>query len=313
MALKKHEVILNDVVSSIEKHLARFSGSLSSVEKAIYARIVELSSKLEVRNGQITQSVQNIRLLKDLSNDIGRMILSPTYLDSVEEFTKAFTIVESLQNSYFSALAADFKPKKLLSALKTDAVNYTVSQLTEQGVSTLVASEAEAILRQNISTGGSISDMIDQMKVFIQGGVDAEGNNLPGRLTRYASQITTDSLNQFSANYNEAATADLGWKWRMYTGSLIETSRPWCVYMVKKKYVHESELSTVILDHIDGVQICSSEIPCNKKTGLPKGMIAGTNAGNVGNRRGGWQCGHQFGGVPDAVVPKDLRDKIKAR
>lgn len=308
----KHEKILNSIVEQIEKHLSDFSSGLSLVEKGVYERILELTQKLEVKNGKITQSVQNINLIRDLSSDLQRMILSPTYMGHVEEFSKAFEIVQGLQNSYFSSLSVDFKPKKLLTALKNDAVNYTIDQLTDQGVSSLVASEAEAILRQNITQGGSIGDLIDQMKQFIRGGVDAEGNKIPGRLTRYASQITTDSLNQFSANYNEAATADLGWKWRMYTGSLLETSREWCVYMVKKKYVHQSELQTVIQDHIDGVQICSQLIPCSKKTGLPKGMIAGTNASNVGQRRGGWQCGHQFGGVPDAVVPLNLRNKIKS-
>lgn len=308
----KHEKILNSIVEQIEKHLSDFSSGLSLVEKGVYERILELTQKLEVKNGKITQSVQNINLIRDLSSDLQRMILSHTYMGHVEEFSKAFEIVQGLQNSYFSSLSVDFKPKKLLTALKNDAVNYTIDQLTDQGVSSIVASEAEAILRQNITQGGSIGDLIDQMKQFIRGGVDAEGNKIPGRLTRYASQITTDSLNQFSANYNEAATADLGWKWRMYTGSLLETSREWCVYMVKKKYVHQSELQTVIQDHIDGVQICSQLIPCSKKTGLPKGMIAGTNASNVGQRRGGWQCGHQFGGVPDAVVPLNLRNKIKS-
>ena len=312
MPLPKHEKLLNQIVEQIEQRLNEFSSGIGSVEKSVYDRILALASKLEVKGGKITQSIQNINLIKDLSVELQRMILSPAYMNHVEEFVKAFEIVQSLQNSYFSALTVDFKPKKLLAAVKNDAVNYTIDKLTDQGVSSLVASEAEAILRQNITQGGSISDLIDQMKQFIRGGVDANGNKIPGRLTRYASQITTDSLNQFSANYNEAATADLGWKWRMYTGSLLETSREWCVYMVKKKYVHESELQTVIQDHIDGVQICSQLIPCSKKTGLPKGMIEGTNASNIGQRRGGWQCGHQFGGVPDAVVPQHLRSKFKS-
>ena len=81
--------------------------------------------------------------------------------------------------------------------------------------------------------------------------------------------------------------------------------------MVKKRYVHKSELQTVIDDNIDGVDICSEDIPCNKKTGLPQGMIKGTNASNITQRRGGWQCGHQFGGIPETLVPENIRKKFE--
>jgi hypothetical protein len=272
---------------------------------------VELAKDLKVKNGKLENSVENIRAISKLSSEIEKMILDPKYKANVENFTKAFEIVTELQKSYFSSLSVKVGRQDLLKAIQKDAVGYTVKQLTEQGVARSVSNGIDQILRRNVTSGGSFSSMLDDMKNYIVSGKDENGNPVPGAMRRYARQITTDSLNQYSATYNETVSEDLGFKWRMYTGSLLETSRPWCVHMVGKKYVHQSELQTVISDNIDGVKICSKEIPCSKKTGLPNGMIEGTNASNVAQRRGGWQCGHQFGGVPSAVVPKHLRDQFK--
>jgi len=307
--MASHSKILDDIVKSIDADIASFQGKMPDMEGKIYSKILELAKDLEVKNGRITNSVQNIRAIGKLMQEIQKVMLSPEYVDRVENFTKAFDQVEKLQASYFSALAVDIKPKKLLGAIKMDAIGYTIDQLTEAGISAKVSPGIEQILRNNVTQGGSFSDLMEQMRSYITTTTDADGNKSLGALERHTSQITTDALNQYSASYNETVSSDLGFKWRMYTGSLLETSRPWCVHMIKKKYVHESELETVISDNIDGVQICSGEIPCNKKTGLPSGMMKGTNASNVAQRRGGWQCGHQFGGVPDAVVPKGLRDK----
>lgn len=304
--------ILDKIVKSIQKEVDRFDSGIPSVERRVYERIIELSGKLKTRGGRLENSVENIRAISELSSEIEKLIIDPKYKASVTDFTKAFEVVSQLQQSYFASLSVKVGRKDLLKAIQKDAVGYTVKQLTDQGVAKSVSQGIESILRRNITEGGSLGSMIEQMRAFIVSGVDENGNPIPGAVRRYARQITTDSLNQFSATYNETISEDLGFEWRMYTGSLLETSRPWCVHMVEKKYVHKSELQTVISDNIDGVKICSKDIPCNKKTGLPSGMIEGTNASNVAQRRGGWQCGHQFGGVPSAVVPKELRLKFES-
>lgn len=304
--------ILDDITQAIEREINSFDAKVPAIEKRIYRKVIELLSDLEVKNGKVTNSTANIAKIGKLKTEIQNLILDKNYIKSTKNFLVAFDAIEQLQVSYFASLSVDIGRGKLLSSIKNDSVNYTAKQLTEAGVNEKVMPGIERILRTNILQGGSVADMIEQFREYLTTTVDESGNKSLGALQKHTKQITTDSLNQFSANYNETISQDLGFKWRMYTGSLLETSRPWCVHMVKKKYVHESELNTVITDHIDGVKICSDQIPCSKKTGLPSGMIKDTNASNIANRRGGWQCGHQFGGIPDALVPKNLRDKVAA-
>jgi hypothetical protein len=304
--------ILIDITRAIEREINAFNKTVPAIERQVYQKIIELTKDLEVKNGVIANSTKNLLQIGKLKKEIEKLLLNKSYLKSAKTFLVAFDVVEQLQQSYFSELAVKITPKVLLKSIKTDAVKYTAEQLTSQGVNQKVMPGIEQILNTNIRQGGSVADMVEQFRIHLTTHKDAQGNTVHGALQRHAKQITTDSLNQYSANYNEAITSDQGWKWRMYTGSLLETSREWCIHMVAKKYVHESELNTVINDNIDGVKICSDKIPCTKSTGLPQGMIKGTDASNIAQRRGGWQCGHQFGGVPDAFVPKQLRDKFKS-
>lgn len=304
--MTSQERALNAIIREIEKSVSGFDKSIPSIEKQVYSRLTELVKDLKLQSGRIAMVTENVRLIASIKSEIEKLILSKPYLKSVKEFLSTFDAVTTLQNNYFTTMVDKFSPSRVLNSVKKEAINSTATALTEAGISANVTEGIQNILRRNINEGGQFSQLLDDLKGFIVSSTDN-----PGVLARYANQITTDALNQYSATYNETVSSDLGFKWRMYTGSLLETSRPWCVHMVKKKYVHESELQTVISDHIDGVKICSSEIPCNKKTGLPSGMIKGTDASNVANRRGGWQCGHQFGGVPDAVVPKNIRMKFE--
>lgn len=300
------ERALEKIVSEIEKATTGFSKSIPGIERQVYEKLIDLVRELKTSNGKIQMVSENVRLIAKVKAEIENIILNPRYKSEVKKFLGAFESVTLLQDAYFSTMVDKYSPAKVLGQVKQDAVKQAAIDLTEAGISANVTTGVQNILRRNITEGGSFASLMDDMRGFL---VTTEDS--PGALQRYASTITITSLNTYSATYNETISSDLGFQWRMYTGSLLETSRPWCVHMVKKKYVHVSELQTVISDNIDGVKICSGDIPCNKKTGLPSGMMEGTNASNVTQRRGGWSCGHQFGGVPDAVVPANLRAKIK--
>lgn len=308
--MQLHEKILNDIVKTIESEISRFGGKIPATEKRIFDKVLELTRDLEVKNGKITNSVHNISLIGKILKEVESIVVNKQYVKDVDSVIKVFAEIESLQKNYFSALAVDVGRSPLLSAIKKDSIRFTADKLTEAGIRAEFTEGIKSVLETSIRSGGSYADLTEQLREYVKGGKDADGKPIPGKLQRYTRQTVTDALNNYSASYNETVSADLGWKWRMYTGTLLETSRPWCVNMVKKKYVHQSELNTVLTDNIDGVKICSEDIPCGKKTGLPSGMMKGTNPENVGLRRGGWGCGHQFGVVPDVVVPKNLRDKI---
>lgn len=298
--MTESDKIFNDILSTLDDSVIKFSKALPGLQNDILTEVVSLIRDLEITNGRIDNSVKNLRTIGKIESKLKKIILNPDYKNEVGDFVETFDEVAKLQNKYFASLAEEFKPSALVKEIKNQAIGSTVADLTEAGISSDVIKPIQDILRQNITTGGTVKSFISQMTDFITGteGVD-------GALVKYAGQIVTDSINQYSAQYMSAVSGDLGWKWYMYSGTLLTTSREFCKEMVKKKYVHESEFKTVLNGDINGKQI-----PVSKKSDLPYGLIEGTTPSNFQIYRGGYRCGHQLRPIPDVLVPENLRAMI---
>lgn len=302
------EKILQQIVDDLEKAGLSFDDVLPGLQQDLYDLITDMTRGLDTSDGKIKMTTANLKKIQVVEKAVLKRLLSAKYKNGVKDVALTFAHISALQDQYFKALDKSFKPGLRLEQLRKASMTLTVNSLTDSGITSAVTRGIKDLLTTAIRAGGSIKDLEKQLSTFIKGGKDAKGNPIPSRLQSYVGQITTDGLNQFSANYNALASASLGYEWFMYTGSLLATSRAWCVHMVKKKYIHISEFDTVIFDNVDGVVICGEDIPCYK--GLPKGMIPGTNAGNLKSRRGGYRCGHQLGGIPEELVPALIKAKI---
>ncbi len=293
---------IDNIVKTIQARVDSFNEAVPDVEKRLYNKLLQMLKELKIVNGRVVNGVENIDKISKVIPEIEKIIVDAGYERRVANFSQAFDEVAKLQNNYFSSLNVKFKPKKVLTKLLEVNKTWTINKLTNQGISSDFAPAIQQVLERAMVSGAEYSDLTEMVRSYV-----LSGEAGPGALARYSGQVATDAINFFSANYNETVTADLGLKWRVYTGSLLETSREWCVHMVKKEYVHEAELNDVIFKEIDGVEIGSEELPVNKKTGLPRGMMEGTNADTIKSNRGGHRCGHQWIAVTESMVPLNTR------
>jgi hypothetical protein len=288
---------VDKLISTIDKSISDFNKGIPIVQKAIFDDLQVFIKDLEISGGKITNSVENFNLLRKLKAKIDKIILTDEYKKNVASFAKSFDTISQIHDGYFSAMVGKFTRPKVLKAIREENITNTIKSLTESGISDRVSEGIKNILRTNITSGAKYSDLVDQMRQYMT----TNGSGL-GALEKYASQITTDSINQYSAQYNETISADLGLKWRRYTGSNLETSRELCVHLSKKEFYHVSELPEIIKGKIDG-----ESVAINPKTDLWYGAIPGTNEENFKVRRGGYRCGHQDLGVSEIMVPKFIR------
>lgn len=297
MSLESDFQEINDKINSAIEKLQK---SIPDIQDKSYNKFIEVVKDLKISNGSLDNTADNYRLITKLKNDIRDAILNDEYLKEVADFAKAFKVVADLQNEYFAKIEANYSQSDVNKLVLKNATDNTVTSLTESGIEANIVSKAEQILKDNVSSGSKYTDVLKQMKAFL---TTTEGGE--GALMRYVKQITVDSINQFSRNYNQAASADLDYDWFYYVGSLLDTSREFCIQCVKKKYIHRSEVSTILGGFING-----EHIELNPKTKLPKGLIEGTNTSNFQTLAGGYGCGHQINGISSAFVPKSLRDKF---
>lgn len=290
---------IKQLLDHVEKAIASFQKGVPVIQTGVLDSLQSQLKDLETREGKVLNSVQNLKLIAAIKNKLERLIISEGYKDNVKEFIKAFDTVDLLQNQYFAAFNKKFKPSKTLPIIKSQTIDTTLNGLLGQGLGVNIVDRIGGILKDSVTTGGSYASLTEQLREHI---IKTETE---GSLERYTKTITTDAINQYSAQYHETIAQDLQFNWGRYVGSNITTTREFCDRLTAKEWVHRSELPAIVKGEIDG-QTCK----LSKSTGLPLGMIPGTDAANFKIRRGGYNCGHQFFWVPDSAVPENVKNNI---
>jgi hypothetical protein len=292
--VRNTENIIEEILQTIQGGLSKFEKAVPGLERSILNEIELIAKDLSLQGGNVKASVENLKKIQKLNSRIEKAIQSPEYQNSVKEFASTFEKVAALQTEYFSKSFMDFKASKFLAEIKTQSIDSTVSLLTETGINTNITDKVKDLMRQNITGRSSYYDLTKQVREFIIG-----NDKIPGKLKSYSSQITIDSINTFAADYNKSVTEDLGLEWSKYTGALVEGSREFCIKLLKKKYIHKSELGKIASGNIDGVTVSRA------------GLKPGTTGENLQQLRGGYRCNHLMLPVAKEAVPKELRNTHK--
>lgn len=291
------------LIKLLGESVDNFQKVIPGIQRGMLDRLREelASLKLNENNRTIQISGSNVRRIAAITAKLRAIILTPEYKEAVKEYIKAFDEVTKIQNAYFKGLERKFKPPKLGKVLQQQAVIGVLQNLTERGIETNVLSGIEDILRKNITTGGSYAEL----QRALQNNLTNNGTG-DGSLQRYTKQMTTDALNQHSAQYTQLVASDLGLEWFRYSGSNIETTRPFCLACVEKKWIHISEFPALLKGEFPEFYKYDGKL----YKGLPAGMIADTTPANFPINRGGYNCQHQLRPVNVAQVPADVRARF---
>jgi len=293
--------IIEKLLLTIQNGLKPFNSSLPKLQREAYKDVNDILLTLDVgRGGDVKNSIGNLRKINTITRRLERALLSDSYQKSASEFLKTYTQVDRVSRQYFQAIVDDFTAPNVLKAIKEQSVEEVVFNLTGQGLKTEITNPVRNILKTNITSKTSLFDLQKELRELI---LDTDSGQ--GILTKNITGITTDSINQYAASYQSTVSEDLGIEWFRYTGSLVRESRSFCKALVQKRYFHKSEIP----GFMDG-KVGKRKVPIYSKTGLPFGMIRGTNEDNFHIRRGGHRCNHMMIATPEELVPKSIRDSV---
>lgn len=298
--MTKQEEIIKRLFDTIDGATNGFNKTMPSVQRDVFDEITVLLKSLDTDAlGNVKQSVNNLKLIARVKLKIGDLILSEKYKKALKKYMATFNVVDLLQNKYFESLAKDYGPPKVLGELRKQSINATLDHLTETGINYKVVNKIGDLLDRNVRSGGKYGAMVEQLRESIL------TTNTPGALESHVKQITTDALNIYSREYSKSVTDDLGLQWFMYTGAIIDSSRILCQALIKKKYIHVSEIPDIIRGNFKEFKDMDGTI--SSKTKLPDGMRPETTADNFQILCGGFGCNHTLTPVDETVVPKTIR------
>ena len=296
---------LKDVIDTLDNAADSFDGIATKEQKKIYDEVVSLAKDLKTKNGKVIQSIENLKLLTKIKANLAALSKDKEWVAGITQFSQYFGHLQKMQNEYYSqhftesTLGMDFKKKNEL--MRKMAVQNTMEALMGDGLKANVTDKLNDILLRAVTSGSKFADLQHELHAHLMG-----ENGGKGAFARYATTYATTALSQFAGQHNKLVTDDLGLEWFMYTGSNKETTREFCEHLTEKKYIHKSEIPTILTGKIDDHQCAIYD-----KTGLPLGMIAGTTPENFQCNCGGWNCRHQLVPVHELAVPANIRAKFK--
>ena len=257
------ETIENRVLQLVMQHIGGMSGSGGGVR----------DSKANQR--------RLIRLKKAVRDEIKKQ-LRPKHQD----YLRAFLDLDASTIKTFKLIGEEV-PASLIQPTRQAAFEQLEAMLQGSELEAGVINPLLNRVQRLVLTGADFGDMQAELSRAI--GI---GKYLNRGITNGA--IPVDVINQYHGAINKKIGQELGYTWLVYTGSIIETSRPQCRRWVTKLYIHESELQEEI----------------NWAFANGSGMINPTTPSTFAANRGGHRCRHDSIYIPDHMVPEERRLSI---
>ena len=301
---------LKDVIETLDNAADSFDSIANKEQKKIYDEVIVLAKDLETDiTGKVKQSIANLKRLTLIKAKLAALSKDKEWVAGITRFAQYFGHLQKMQNEYYSqhftesTLGMNAQKKNQL--MREIAVQNTMDALMGDGLKANVTDKLNDILLRAVTSGAKFADLQDELRAHLMG-----ENGGKGAFARYATTYATTALSQFAGQTNKLMTDDLGLEWFMYTGSNKETTREFCEHLTAKKYIHKSEIPTILtgLIEYDGEK---HQCAIYEKTGLPYGMIEGTTPENFQCNCGGWNCRHQLVPVHELAVPKQIRDRLR--
>lgn len=287
---------ITELLKLLDGSVEKFKTGLEPIQVQTYDRLLKLLAELDLKDGNIQNSVRNIRLLGTIKQELDDLVLNDKYLNSVKEFVTAYGVVSRLNNEYFSSIAKRYKPPAVLAEVRKQAVNDAVAALTENGIGANYTDQLRDIVKTAITSGGSYSKLAEQLRSTVLG-----TSTEAGKLVRYAGTVATDGINIYNRTYIKAVSDDLGLSWFRYVGSNMNTTREFCLAMTQSdnEYFHVSQIPSIIKGNLNSGKVSTA------------GQREGTNSINFIQFAGGYNCGHSIVPVPAALVPASIRARVE--
>ena len=258
---------------------------LNAVEKAqkkLLPDIIDLLRTLELdSSGNIILNSSNLGLATNAKEFVQEILASSEYTNAIRDYAIEMGNQKSISNEIFNKSFDGFKPKSIADDLfklnQRNAIDLLANNIGGERFADVIRENIETA----ISSNAGIKDTIRQLQTIVTG-----DDEVDGKLLQYNKQIAHDTFAISDRNYTSAVSKELEAEWFFYSGSEIETTRPFCSAR-HNQYFYYREIEQWPEDAGDWA-----------------GRIPGTNSSTIYSYAGGYNCRHSIIPVSISRVPK---------
>lgn len=276
------EILAEKIEEAIISAASKWVKNITAVQDELYDSVVLRLKGLELdKEGFIKQNSANRKILREAQGQFDTIVSDTRYQSSLVNYLKIIPKLDELNEAYFKAISDAFTPNKIyIRELRAQTLETINGLILKDGFVAHVKIPLSEILNQNVNTGGSFSGMLEQLRTFIKG-----NDKIEGRLISYSNGIIRDALFQYARSFQQSVVADLGLKWYLYSGGLIDKSRPFCIERAGRYFTEEEIKSWANLQW-------AGKNPLTTESSIFV-LVAG------------YSCAHQLIAVSELIVPAE--------
>jgi hypothetical protein len=270
----------------------KFLTSVEKSQKVLYNEMVVLLNKLELTSdGRLVLSQSNYNIAAKISEDLKTVLLESPYTEAVKDFSKEFDTLKTINDTYFNKAYPDYTAPDVGTIVINNAKRQTVTSLLSTSVDNSFIEPIKGVLDDAITSGASFLETLQNIRLTIEGGENSKGDEVDGKLLKYAKQIAHDNFAIADRSYTNAIADDLESEWFLYDGTEVADSRCFCMER-KGNYYHYKEIQAWGRGEKVG--------ECGKDW---QGKNANTNEATIFILAGGYNCLDSIMPVSLAIVP----------
>ncbi len=273
---------------------SQFSEQMKRVEDRLVKTIKQKLSQFEMANGKLsTRSKTNTELLARMQSITKRALSESKYYDYVRNYLTNFDKIADLNQKAAQIIVGQTIKPSTVNAFKKIEIDRIAKNLVKpDGVQANIVDDIQRLLFKHVTTGISYENASVEIVNLVQG-----VNGKQGLVERYSSQIARDSINRYNGTINNVLQAEFELDGFRYVGSLIETSRQACEFLVEGTGPMEQFMR-------DGAYRISDLPEIIEKLKNMSGWNPETTPTNFFELRGGFNCRHEA--IPIKLTKRQL-------
>lgn len=232
-----------------------------------------IEDTFDFKAGKIIADRDFIKKLNQLTISILDLLQSePKFIGNVSAFVKRMPKISDAISTF--QLVTNNITVPTFETAKNIVIDETLDQMVGNGLNQHFVQPLRDLIYQNVTSGLSLKQAKENIRVYIQGGKDESG-----KLGRYIDQTAIQAVDSYSGAINKKLLETFDYDGLLITGSLIDNSSPQCRFAI-------NELNGQI------TRDNWSEVVAHVGKNAP--LIEGTTFDNLPVQRLHWGCRHSF-------------------
>lgn len=258
---------------------------LQKVQRQVLPEVNQLLSLLERDgSGKILLTEANLDIVRNLQGQLRDVLLGSEYTEMIAQFADEFSLQQGITDALLVRMFPDFVKEAVLERVveqyKLKTVDTFINGITDEAFADAIQNRVQTAVVNN----ESYVEALRSIQEIVTG-----NDEVDGKIQQYAKQISHDAFSLSDAAYTSAASESIDAEWYFYSGSVIKSSREFCVERHNKYFYYKEVEAWAKLEW--------------------SGKNPETNEQNIYEFRGGFACRHSIIPVSIAIVPKDVIER----